>query len=140
VTKEPSDCPICEHLLLSHPLTIKEFPLSTLRLSNDQTIEGYCVLESKRHVTEVYDLGVEDQQTLMDELSQCARALKTVFQADKINYAFLGNKVPHMHWHLVPRQVTDPFWPESIWSKTLPPRSLPDPEYRRIIEAIRSAL
>lgn len=138
--EESSDCPICDHLLSSPPLVIKEFPLSTLILNDDQTLEGYCVLESKRHITEVYELGAEDQQTLMAELAQCAKALKRAFHADKINYALLGNKVPHMHWHLIPRMMTDPFWPESAWSRPHEPRRLSPPEYRRIIEAIRGVL
>ncbi len=137
--QDSTDCPICDHLLAGSPLTIKEFPLSTLILNDDQFIEGTCVLESKRHVTEIFDLGPEDQQTLTDELARCARALKRVFHADKINYAFLGNKVPHMHWHLIPRHVTDPVWPEAIWSKPHAPKRLEQAEYRRIIDAIRSS-
>ena len=136
--QESSDCSICDHLLGGPPLAIKEFPLSTLILNGDQTIEGYCILESKRHVTEVYELGVEDRQTLMDELARCAKALKHVFHADKINYVFMGNTVPHMHWHLIPRHVTDPFWPESYWSKPHAPKRLSQAECDRIIQAIRA--
>lgn len=34
---------------------------------------------------------------------------------DKINLAQLGNMVPHLHWHLIPRYKDDTHFPESIW-------------------------
>ena len=34
---------------------------------------------------------------------------------DKMNYELLGNAMPHLHWHLVPRYVTDPMWGRPIW-------------------------
>ena len=39
------------------------------------------------------------------------------FRPDKVNYELLGNMVPHMHWHVVPRFRTDPLWPRPIWSE-----------------------
>jgi len=38
-------------------------------------------------------------------------------QPTKINLASLGNQVPHLHWHIIPRYEDDPFFPESIWSQ-----------------------
>ncbi len=30
---------------------------------------------------------------------------------DKINIAALGNMVPHLHIHIIPRFINDPWWP-----------------------------
>ena len=46
-----------------------------------------------------------------------AAALHRAFNPTKINYELLGNMVPHMHWHVVPRFTTDPLWPRPIWSE-----------------------
>jgi diadenosine tetraphosphate (Ap4A) HIT family hydrolase len=35
---------------------------------------------------------------------------------DKINLASLGNLVPHLHWHVIPRFRDDAFFPGSVWS------------------------
>ena len=34
---------------------------------------------------------------------------------DKINLASLGNMVPHLHWHVIPRFRDDRHFPEPIW-------------------------
>lgn len=46
-------------------------------------------------------------------VEQCQRDL---LGPDKINLAQFGNQVPHLHWHLIPRWRTDPYFPESAWS------------------------
>jgi diadenosine tetraphosphate (Ap4A) HIT family hydrolase len=57
-----------------------------------------------------------------------------------MNYELLGNMVPHMHWHLVPRFREDPLWPRPIWSEPHEERHLSDEEYREAIALIRAAL
>ena len=43
----------------------------------------------------------------MEEVSTVAAALHRAFSPAKINYELLGNMVPHMHWHIVPRWEGD---------------------------------
>jgi diadenosine tetraphosphate (Ap4A) HIT family hydrolase len=40
-------------------------------------------------------------------------------QPKKINLAALGNQVPHIHWHVIPRFEDDVFFPGSAWSNRL---------------------
>jgi diadenosine tetraphosphate (Ap4A) HIT family hydrolase len=40
-------------------------------------------------------------------------------QPKKINLAALGNQVPHIHWHVIPRFEDDAFFPGSAWSNRL---------------------
>ncbi|HEX9758721.1 MAG TPA: HIT family protein [Nitrospiria bacterium] len=131
------DCSICDHLFSESPLRIKEFPLSTLFLQQDQFFPGYCVLESKRHICELFDLDFENRSTLIEEINLAAQLLFKTFKPDKINYAFLGNQVPHMHWHLVPRWKNDPAWPDSIWAMPHESLVLPEDEYKKLIRKIQ---
>jgi diadenosine tetraphosphate (Ap4A) HIT family hydrolase len=39
-----------------------------------------------------------------------------VAQPDKINLACLGNVVPHLHWHVIPRWRDDSHFPAPIWA------------------------
>ena len=34
----------------------------------------------------------------------------------KINLASLGNVVPHVHWHIIPRWTHDSHFPDPIWA------------------------
>jgi diadenosine tetraphosphate (Ap4A) HIT family hydrolase len=43
-------------------------------------------------------------------------ALREVMRPDKINLASLGNVVPHLHWHVIPRWRGDSRFPAPIWS------------------------
>jgi len=57
-----------------------------------------------------------------------------------MNYELLGNQVPHIHWHLVPRLRTDPDPQGPIWRVEHRPAPLAPAEARERIEAIRRAL
>jgi diadenosine tetraphosphate (Ap4A) HIT family hydrolase len=109
-------------------------------LNRDQFFPGHVLLFTREHVTELFHLKPRMRSELMEEVSRVAQALQTVFQPDKINYELLGNMVPHMHWHLVPRFATDPLWPRPIWSETHGELLLTQEEYQNRIELIRKAL
>jgi diadenosine tetraphosphate (Ap4A) HIT family hydrolase len=34
----------------------------------------------------------------------------------KVNLASLGNQVPHLHWHVIPRYADDAHFPKPIWA------------------------
>jgi diadenosine tetraphosphate (Ap4A) HIT family hydrolase len=45
--------------------------------------------------------------------------IRHVMQPDKVNIAALGNMVPHIHWHIIPRFKDDAFYPGSVWSQKI---------------------
>jgi len=49
----------------------------------------------------------------LEEMALVAEAVFRAFDPRKLNYELLGNAVPHLHWHLVPRYADDPNprWP-----------------------------
>jgi diadenosine tetraphosphate (Ap4A) HIT family hydrolase len=44
-------------------------------------------------------------------------ALRAVLAPHKINVASLGNMVPHVHWHVIPRFADDAHFPNPIWGE-----------------------
>ena len=76
----------------------------------------------------------------MEEVNGVAAALAEVYRPSKMNYELLGNMVPHMHWHLVPRFIDDPLWPRPIWSEQHQEKMLDEVGYREAAERIRRAL
>ena len=109
-------------------------------LNRDQFFTGYTFVFSKEHVTELFHLDRETRSALMEEVTATAAALNRLFKADKINYELLGNMVPHMHWHLVPRLRSDPLWPRPIWAEPHAEVILSPAGYAERIELIRKAL
>lgn len=133
-------CSMCDRWVADADLRIMEFPHSYLVLNRDQFFPGYCLLFTREHVTELFHLEPAVRRDLMEEVSRTASALSRLFAADKINYELLGNMVPHIHWHLVPRRCDDPLWPRPIWAEPHTDVPLSPERYRERTAAIRQAL
>ncbi len=135
-----TDCPMCHRWEDDTDLRIIELTHSCVVLNRDQFFPGYTLLFTKQHVTELFHLVPEVRSGLMEEVSLVAQALQTVFAPTKINYELLGNMVPHIHWHIVPRFSSDALWPRPIWSEPHEECFLTPDEYRRRIADIRGTL
>jgi diadenosine tetraphosphate (Ap4A) HIT family hydrolase len=90
------------------------FPHSVAVLGAWQQYSGYCVLVARAHATELSQLG-EARAAYLEEMSQLAAAIEACFRPLKLNYELLGNQVPHLHWHIFPRYVTDPDRRRPVW-------------------------
>lgn len=135
-----TDCPMCQRWENENDLRIIELPHSYVTLNRDQFFPGYTLLFTKDHVTELFHLDHNVRSALMEEVSAVAQALYRIYAPTKINYELLGNMVPHIHWHIVPRFSTEPLWPRPIWAEQHAEKLLPPEEYRQHIEVIRSTL
>lgn len=95
---------------------------------DDDDYPGYCRVILNAHIKEMTDLPFTEQRRLMDVVFAVEAAIREEVQPDKINLASLGNMVPHVHWHVIPRWADDPKFPDSIWSATRrerPAREIP---------------
>ena len=135
-----TDCIMCRRWDDDRDLRITELEHSYVILNRDQYFTGYTLLFTKQHTTELFHLSQDIRSALMEEVSRVASVLYDVFRPTKINYELLGNMVPHIHWHLVPRFTNDPLWPRPIWAEGHDELMLSTDEYDRRIQAIRQAL
>lgn len=90
---------------------------------------GFCRVIWKAHVAEMSDLTPAQSARLMRVVMATERAVRTTMNPDKINLAALGNVVPHLHWHVIPRWKDDSRFPRPIWAPALREntiRSAPD--------------
>lgn len=83
---------------------------------DDSGLPGFCRVIWQAHVGEMTDLDQSDRDHLMHAVFAVERSLRQCLDPDKINLASLGNQVPHLHWHIVPRWRDDSYFPDSIWS------------------------
>jgi diadenosine tetraphosphate (Ap4A) HIT family hydrolase len=75
---------------------------------------GYTVVIWRgRHVAEPTDLTRDEATAYWLELLRVGSALERHLQPVKVNYDILGNAVPHLHTHVIPRFADDPRpgWP-----------------------------
>jgi diadenosine tetraphosphate (Ap4A) HIT family hydrolase len=86
-------------------------------LVNDPDLPGFCRVIWNRHVAEMTDLSHGERDHLMTLVFAIEEAVRHVMHPDKVNIAALGNMVPHIHWHVIPRFKDDAFFPGSAWSK-----------------------
>ena len=135
-----STCIMCTRWDDEPTLRITELTHTRVLLNRDQFFPGYTFVFTKDHVTELFHLSREVRQGVMEEVTAVAEALYTTFQPAKMNYELLGNMVPHMHWHLVPRFATDPLWPRPIWSEARDEVMLSPAEYAERIALIHDHL
>jgi diadenosine tetraphosphate (Ap4A) HIT family hydrolase len=78
---------------------------------------GFCRVILNRHVKEMTDLTGDERTRLMDVVWKTEQAVRDALNPDKINLASLGNVVPHVHWHVIPRFENDRHFPNPIWGE-----------------------
>jgi len=70
---------------------------------------GYAIVVWRgRHVAEPTELSDEEAVGYWREVLRVVSAIERHYRPVKLNYQLLGNAVPHLHTHLVPRFADDP--------------------------------
>ncbi len=111
--------------------------LCRVLLVADADFPGYCRVVWNDHENEMTDLTGSDRRHLMSVVFAVEAAMRTCLDPDKINLASLGNQVPHVHWHVIPRWRDDSHFPQSIWGQ---PQRAPGPRAAVAVAALRAAL
>ncbi len=84
---------------------------------NDAHYPGFCRVIWNHHAKEMTDLTATQREQLMHVVWDVEAAIREVMQPHKINVASLGNVVPHLHWHVIPRFTDDLHFPNPIWGQ-----------------------
>lgn len=119
-----SPCELCES---PGGLILYEDDLARIVLVDDDERPGFCRVILRRHVAETTDLSPDDRRHLMDMVFATEKAVRDIVAPDKMNVASLGNVVPHVHWHVIPRRRDDAHFPNPIWGTRLRDPSPPPP-------------
>ena len=135
-------CPVCAAPPGdADPLWLTTLPSGRVLLQNDGDFPGYCILYFRRHVTELFELTPAERGQLVEDLSRLARAIVECCRPAKLNYACLGNEVPHLHWHIVPRYPQDGWWGKAFSLRPNDQKRLQAAEdHARLRGALRAAL
>jgi len=107
-------------------------------LQRDDRQRGYSVVVWRgRHVVEPTELSAEEASQYWLEVLEAGRRIERRFAPVKMNYEVLGNALPHLHTHVMPRYALDP---RPGWPFPHPEEhGEPDPDtYRADVEALRA--
>ena len=66
-------------------------------------LPGYVVVDCKRDVARISDLGTETAGELFESLSLAERLLERLVAPERVFFLKFGNEVPRLHFHVVPR-------------------------------------
>jgi diadenosine tetraphosphate (Ap4A) HIT family hydrolase len=105
---------------------------------------GYAyVIWKGRHVAEPWELSAAEAAGFWSEVALVARAIEERYQPAKMNWLSLGNGVPHLHVHLVPRPLDDARAGGPLESEAFDATATPPVEQRELeaeANAVRAAI
>ncbi|GHV15609.1 HIT family protein [Bacteroidia bacterium] len=136
-----NDCLYCNKNQTQKDLMIEicDLKVSTVFLFREQTYHGRCIVAYKDHATELYELEGEALLAYMEDVNKVAKVMKELFNPVKVNYGAYSDKLPHLHFHLIPKY---PDGPDFGGTFTMNPQKvyLSDEEYKEMVISIKSKL
>lgn len=138
--KRGDDCPFCgQGRVEADEFGVRFFSgrVSDAYLQRKAPAPGYAIVVFRgRHVADPTGFTLAEMTAFWTEVQSVARVIDRVFSPCHLNYQLLGNAVPHVHVHLVPRYLDDPA-PERPLPFELKP--VPADEFARQLEALQAA-
>lgn len=110
---------VCALCVPTSHLVLWQDDFCRILLLNDADYPAYCRVELLSHTKEMTDLPPDERARMMKTVFAVELAIREIFNPDKINLASLGNKTPHLHWHVIPRFEDDKHFPNSHWGEVM---------------------
>lgn len=136
-------CKYCaKGALLVSMRPVAEIGASDVLLFEDTRHPGRCVVASRWHVRELFELSDAQRDAFMADVNRVARALAAVVSADKINLGFYGDLSDHLHAHVVPKHTAGPQWGDAFALQPAPGSSdaRHAPSFDELVIRLRAAL
>lgn len=133
------ECPTC-HFDLWVP--VAHLSVSTLGFYNDSRFPGRCILALDEHYEHFTELPDSLTTAYALDIKRAGAGVARATEAARINYEILGNTVPHLHCHVIPRskRPRDPNPERPIWESPLPRGRLSEDDVKVITDRIRAFL
>ena len=92
---------------------IKKDPLDNLILENEYALttadsyfrEGHCTVIVKRHIRSVSELEQKEYNSIFKLIKKVSTALEKKYDCEKTYLLSIGDKVNHLHFHLIPKHT-----------------------------------
>lgn len=126
----------------NHWIYVADGSRTEVYLDRSSRIPGYClVVWNGEHVAEPTELAPEAADGYWRDVVATGRAVAGAFEPLKVNYFTLGNSVPHLHTHVVPRYREDPAPGGPIpWGEVVGSPAFSEEELRGQADALHARL
>jgi diadenosine tetraphosphate (Ap4A) HIT family hydrolase len=101
-------CAICKNIASAAQGYLFETDEWLLRHSAETNIEGYLILEARRHILDLSQATEKEIASYGPILALATRAIRRVVAPEKVYTFTLAEAVPHLHVHLIPRSSDMP--------------------------------
>jgi diadenosine tetraphosphate (Ap4A) HIT family hydrolase len=132
--KTGDSCPFCENPSARsfHSGRTSEAILEGNAIANGQA----AVVFRGRHVTAFTDLSANELADYWQDIQTVGRTIERVFRPCHMNYLLLGNIVPHLHVHVVPRYLDDAAPERPLpWNPSPVPEQIFAEQFKQLREA-----
>jgi len=139
------ECKLCQEGDFEKYL-ISEDQYWKVYLNPNQAYLGRGLIKLKRHSEDLFDIDSNEQQELFDFGTRYRNAVNELFTPDMFNYVSAGNRMPHLHIHIVPRYSSERefhgiTFNDNKWTDTYDPSEkmdLSEDIIKNILESIKS--
>ncbi len=122
-------------------IEVCELDASIVYLFKEQTYKGRSVVAyKKKHKNEIFELSEEELIQYTKDVARVAKAVSKAFNPGKINYGAYGDKMPHIHFHIVPKYEDKPKWGSTFDMQPDEKVYLTEEEYAEVINKIKENL
>lgn len=130
-------CSTCRFQLYT---PIANLPSSLVGLYDDSRFPGRLIVSLNQHFEDLDELPPELLNSFMADVQLVSQVVKQVTGSERVNFAILGNSVPHVHAHMIPRFPKDEKFPgKSPWNDPRPLQKLSDEKYAILVSSYQSA-
>jgi diadenosine tetraphosphate (Ap4A) HIT family hydrolase len=106
-------CPLCRED--GGLLVMETAHWRIVRVLNEIAFPAFYRLISRIHAVEWTDLPETARKEGWRALEKIEKVLREQLNPIKINWANLGNQVPHVHVHVIARFEQDTHFPQAVW-------------------------
>jgi diadenosine tetraphosphate (Ap4A) HIT family hydrolase len=90
------------------PALVCRVPSGLVFLCDMQYLRGYSILQADPQVESINALNPLARAEFLRDMVLVGDALLEVIGAYRINYAIMGNSLPVLHAHIIPRYLSEP--------------------------------
>ena len=108
-------CPECQFELFHYVGTVNSCPVG---IYSDARFPGRLILVLPHHAEHLHTATQQDLDVFWEAVTQISRTLESIPEVTRTNVAVLGNQLPHIHAHIIPRRSTDDMPHKAPWEDT----------------------
>lgn len=112
--------------------------VSNVGLYNDARHPGRLIVTLRRHCEHFDQLRPDTMGMFMYDVQKCAGILRRVEGVERVNIAIMGNKIPHVHAHVIPRYTGEPNIKRSPWEDAAPLTEMSEERLDAMVALIKS--